>query len=72
MHFEVIFQLLMCGFDAEITPVVCTSGLENNEKVMRKYLKNNGKVIRKSVEVSCRHVCSCLFSWILVNRLVKS
>ena len=28
MHLEVIFQLLMCGFDAEITPVVCTSGLE--------------------------------------------
>ena len=28
MQVEVIFQLLMCGFDAEITPVVCTSGLE--------------------------------------------
>ena len=28
MHLEVIFQLLMCGFDAEITPVVFTSGLE--------------------------------------------
>ena len=28
MHLEVIFQVLMCGFDAEITPVVCTSGLE--------------------------------------------
>ena len=28
MHLEVIFELLMCGFDAEITPAVCTSGLE--------------------------------------------
>ena len=28
MHLEVIFQLLMCGPDAAITPVVCTSGLE--------------------------------------------
>ena len=28
MHFEVIFQLLLCGPDAATTPVVCTSGLE--------------------------------------------
>ena len=28
MHLEVIFQLLMCGFGAEITPEVCTNGLE--------------------------------------------
>ena len=28
MHLKVIFQLLMCGIDADTTPVVCTSGLE--------------------------------------------
>ena len=27
MHFEVIFQLLLCGIDAATTPVVCTSGV---------------------------------------------
>ena len=28
MHLELIFQLLMCGIDADTTPGVCTSGLE--------------------------------------------
>ena len=28
MHLQVICQLLMCGIDADTTPVVCTSGLE--------------------------------------------
>ena len=28
MHLEVVFQLLMCGIDADTIPVVCSSGLE--------------------------------------------